>query len=1097
MTVFTNKAISASAGSGKTFRLAHRYMGLLARGIAPDRICALTFSRKAAGEIFDSIVRYLTKAAHDAGQAQLSSQYMECGHVPPAQFLAALRSFLENLHRTNIGTLDSFIAAIIRTFPLELGLANTDFRLMDSDGAEAEALRAAIILSICNSKQIKKSETNAFLEAFKQATAGAGKTTFADALNTFLNTYRDAYIMLAAQNRPAPPWGDADVIWPVKPWWRHAPSVIDAQSVAQILQLLPTIPGWDQRIQTTVAKLISSLQHFNDDAAWTPQVFLDGAIPQQLVPHFAAAERDHLKITYYRKEYCVPVEVFKLLRALYHKALHVQFNRLCQRSAGIFHVIDMYEQAYERALLQTGWMTFTDAQLLLSPHGFASGGALISSCRNAPKDRIFIDYRLDGQIDHWLLDEFQDTSDLQWQVLANLVDEVLQDDGGTRSFFYVGDTKQTIYRWRGGNPDLFAQVRQRYGRKIKNEPLNKTQRSAQPIIDTVNQVFTCLPATQTDPTKPAISRSVINKWDANWKAHTCGKQAPTEGYTALLQPVLRAGDKYHQVEDQLDLLARLLRHISSTERELSAAILVRTNKTGRRITDYLRQYWQDHDWRDLNFSYEGETLLYDNPVTVLLLDLLRYIEHPADNFAKQHLLMSPLGNWLKLNRAAVESLPLMLLSQIAAHGFSTVINEWADRLGKLDEFGRLRLQQMLEIAAQFDSRFDRNIGLFIKTAEKYGTREASDAKGCVHIMTIHQSKGLGFDLVILPDLNDNTHLNSAGRIDFLTGPNAESAQPKWLMTALDRKTAECDPTLRQSLAAFDDLETLDNLCLLYVAMTRAKKALYIVTRLQNRNYFNMAALLKQQLGGAEPEQPKIGGITAELLYETGNRHWFKKEMPGKPGIKSTSMPGKPAATGKRSCTPLSKIEPSAAEIGPMPAAWLFNAESPEVLAFGQAIHELFHEVEWSDNTTPEDIVRHWIPADAYPDIVLRDVKAQFVKVLTDPAIKKLLAKPAGFVELWREKSFDVIVDDHWVSGVFDRVVITRRNDGIPTSAEIIDFKSNRTTDAKIIAKNTDIYRLQINLYRQALAHLLNLPAHRIAARLLFTVPRQIVNVVEK
>ncbi|MGQ9661045.1 MAG: UvrD-helicase domain-containing protein, partial [Kiritimatiellia bacterium] len=56
-------AISASAGSGKTFRLAHRYLRLLAEGVPPDRIIALTFSRKAAGEMFDSVVNYLQKAA--------------------------------------------------------------------------------------------------------------------------------------------------------------------------------------------------------------------------------------------------------------------------------------------------------------------------------------------------------------------------------------------------------------------------------------------------------------------------------------------------------------------------------------------------------------------------------------------------------------------------------------------------------------------------------------------------------------------------------------------------------------------------------------------------------------------------------------------------------------------------------------------------------------------------------------------------------------------------------------------------------------------------------------------------------------------------
>ena len=69
-----------------------------------------------------------------------------------------------------------------------------------------------------------------------------------------------------------------------------------------------------------------------------------------------------------------------------------------------------------------------------------------------------MNFRLDSSYDHWLLDEFQDTSRLQWQALRDLVDEVIQSDSGQRSFFYVGDTKQAIYAWRGGDPRLFDEI---------------------------------------------------------------------------------------------------------------------------------------------------------------------------------------------------------------------------------------------------------------------------------------------------------------------------------------------------------------------------------------------------------------------------------------------------------------------------------------------------------------------------------------------------------------------------------------------------------------------------------------------------------------
>jgi len=1107
MTKFENKAISASAGSGKTFRLAHRYMGLLARGIPPDRICALTFSRKAAGEIFDSIVRNLTGAAQNAQYAELSSKYMEIGPVPEGKFLSALRCFLDNLHRANIGTIDSFIATIVRAFPLELGLNGTEFRLMDGDSADAESFREGIISDVCNSKHINQTGTNVFLEVFKQATLGAEKKTFTDNLNGFLSNYRAAFLSLPAEDA----WGNPSLIWKNEPWWMQPPEAQNERETELILQLIPGNSGWDKRMRETFVKLVNNLKDFDYDSEWSPDLFLDGAIQSQIIPKLDVPGKDGLTIQYARKEYLIPDNVFKLLRALYHNAFHVQFNRLCKRTRGILGVIAMYEKEYEQALLQTGRMTFTDAQLLLSPRGFASGGATISRCRapqacppvperrpgnSAREGRIFIDYRLDSKIDHWLLDEFQDTSNLQWQALENLLDEILQDDSNTRSFFYVGDVKQTIYRWRGGNPDLFNSVLNRYGKKIINESLNKTQRSAQPIIDTVNRVFSRLPETQGKTSEPAISRRVNAKWNSAWKEHERGERAPDNGYAAILQPTLPEGAKYHETGNQLELLARLLKHIGPTERGLSTAILVRTNASGKKIADYLRQYGHEHDWHDLNISYEGETALLDNPLIAVLLDLLRYAEHPADNFARQHLIMSPLGIWMDKNETSVESLPLVLLGQIEEQGFRPALREWAARLGAHDDFGRLRLQQMLEIAGQFDNRFDRNISLFIKTVESYGMREASEAKGCIHIMTIHQSKGLGFDMVILPDLNDNKKMNSAGTIDFLTGHADGANAPAWLLTVPDRKTAECDPTLKQSLDESDDLATLDNLCVLYVAMTRAKKALYMITRIQNKKFFNMAGLLQEQLATDESSKRivPIGGLDVDILYATGDSNWYEKEKTVKTSIKPAIKSIKPAIPRQTRRAVLNKIEPSLEETLSLKASWLFKAESPEVLYFGSAIHELLREVEWSDDCNPGKIIHDWKPKYPYPDIVLRDVKEQFKRVLTEPKIKDALSKPAGNPELWRERGFDVILDNNWISGIFDRVVILRKPDGTPDSAEIIDFKSNRTSDPEAIGKLSQIYKPQIALYRQALAQLLNLRGEKVEASLLFTVSRQIVRI---
>ena len=99
-----HRAITASAGSGKTFQLAHRYLELLAGGAAPEEIVALTFSRKAAGEIFDSVVTYLCKAALSDDEARNLAGRIHNPELSRRGCIALLRTLLNSLHRLHVGT---------------------------------------------------------------------------------------------------------------------------------------------------------------------------------------------------------------------------------------------------------------------------------------------------------------------------------------------------------------------------------------------------------------------------------------------------------------------------------------------------------------------------------------------------------------------------------------------------------------------------------------------------------------------------------------------------------------------------------------------------------------------------------------------------------------------------------------------------------------------------------------------------------------------------------------------------------------------------------------------------------------------------------
>ncbi|MGH7996268.1 MAG: UvrD-helicase domain-containing protein, partial [Opitutaceae bacterium] len=128
--------IRASAGSGKTHALTNRYLALLARGAEPERIVALTFTRKAAGEFFDRILRALAEAAADPAAARRLGDET----LGPADYLRLLRRMIVAMPRLRLGTLDGFFSRIVRAFALELGLAG-DFELLQDHAARRERRR--------------------------------------------------------------------------------------------------------------------------------------------------------------------------------------------------------------------------------------------------------------------------------------------------------------------------------------------------------------------------------------------------------------------------------------------------------------------------------------------------------------------------------------------------------------------------------------------------------------------------------------------------------------------------------------------------------------------------------------------------------------------------------------------------------------------------------------------------------------------------------------------------------------------------------------------------------------------------------------------
>ena len=1088
MSHFPNRAISASAGMGKTFRLTHRYLGLMASGVSPDHICALTFSRKAAGEIFDRIVENLCAAATDGfKRARTAATIMQEGLVAPPDdpnaYMDLLRKLLDAEHRLRIGTLDSFILGVVRAFPMELGIP-PDTQPMDGDGGEALAMRQAILTDLFDPTRRSGTEGNiessAFLKDFRQACFGQETKTLVTVLDTFVSEH---YAFYRQHNKDAIQWGDIARIWqPAERWWQESGRQC-AETPADLPVSFTGVFGVGMRPETLAvacAEIANTGMVHTPDKPWPK---LNETILSKLL--FLAAHNQKPIIKYYKTDYSIPANLWPPLRRALGNLIKVELARAQERTRGLRAVLDRYDRLYADALNKNGHYTFEDLSRLLGADG------LSPSRTPAAPNRLYIDYRLDGKLDHWLLDEFQDTSDTQWAALENLIDEVVQ--GEDRSFFYVGDIKQSVYGWRGGNHRLFGQVLKLYGqpgpRRIVSESISECHRSLPAIIETVNAVFDGLsgwkPAEGDDK---GPREGALNAFCEAWKKHKSARLGEGEGFAALLEyvPKKKGGDTNgggdgddDDDEDpaEFEAVAKVVEQVRPALHNRTVAVLVRSNREGRTCADVLRRQLPD-----VPVIHEGKGGIVDNPVVTLLLGLVHYAAHPGDTAALRHLQMSPLATRPEI--LDFDALPLALLTDIQERGFADALRVWGERLGKLDAFGKQRLHELLAAAEQFDGTGGRDPDAFVDHIEAYQVK-TSAAEGTVRVMTIHQAKGLGFDLVIVPFSTNARSFEKPGDPGLLAGDN-------WALDTPGHQalTAAAGAPLRALEAARTEAN-FAQLCVLYVALTRAQQALYMIipAKAKTSKTVREADLLRERLT-PDANSGETESLGPTQLYMCGDREWFKR--PGKREI-NTAPPCR-ASVHVEFAAEILRREPSKEDVEgrSFPAGWLFGSESGDVRAFGSAIHRLFQEIEWIEDTDIERVVAAWRGGASEPEAFLADVERQFRFCLARDEVRKLLSRPADAArsEVWREAPFNLVLNTagqpHIMSGRFDRLTVERDATGQPVRATICDFKSNRVeTDADLQRAAQD-YAGQMSDYARAAGRLLDLPVEQIVTLLLFT-----------
>lgn len=1047
-----NESIMASAGSGKTFALSSRYLQLVLMGAEPGSILASTFTRLAAGEIRDRILERLAEAATDDDKRRELAGAVHNQNLKTNDVLDALIRLTRRMHQLQVRTLDSFFTSIVKCFALELGI-DPSAAVIDTD-LDMDLRREAIEM------MLDERDPQPLIDLLRVLSDGNDARSVTETIDAEMRQLYELY-------REAPPEA-----WESISFWR----MLDEDELQDAIEkLIASPPHEDGRFINAHAKDRARAQtarpHNVDD--WFG--FLDGGLAKAI--EFGGK-------LYYKK----PVEQHLLLayEPLIEHAKAVVRNSIVSRTHSTRDLLKRFHVQYEQAKARHKAMTFADITAKMA-HALDQPTA----------DEIC--FRLDATLRHILLDEMQDTSHQQWEALQEIVRSIISDPPPDRSFFCVGDVKQSIYGWREACPEILAQM----PRLIEalggdpndmsaGKPLVTNWRSSPFVLDTVDRVLIC---TSDNPAMNGCA-GAARAWDAAYLPHEAHhKDMP--GYVELRTAPRAAEDDGNQQVVRLQHAADLIAQLSAQTPHCTIGVLTRTNKTVNRLL-----YELGPAGRNLDVAGRGGGSLTDSAAVNAALDLLRVADHPENTIAAFNVIHSPLGEALQfIDCKQRHSISRAVRQQLLDHGYARTIGHWIALIGGRTDLRQLRrLIKLQQLAAQFDQR-PRTLRTddFIEMVSV--TPAADPGAARVQVMTVHQSKGLEFDIVVLADLDQ--HIVRTNGIHIVVERDA-----------LGNIQRVARHGRKEMWALFDDLQPMfdqqlsrmarESLCLLYVAMTRAKRALYMVIDPPRENEKSvpktLAGIVRSALASnAKQIEPQ------QVIYQHGDAQWFdslESAASTAPSSDDASQTGRSIRlTPARGDVPRGRtgLAVSQHETIPTPAqssTWTMRLPDHAARDRGTAIHAMFESVQWIEDFAPERERLVKIALQVAPrrgnEWAGEQVDA-FLTMLEQPVIRAALTRPtaSGSVRLWCERSFARLEDGVIRSGQIDRLVAEYDPSGRCIHATIIDFKTDLLGEGGTAAR-AEHYRPQLEAYRSAAAEMLSISPSHIAMKLLFVALGEVI-----
>ncbi|MDR3182812.1 MAG: UvrD-helicase domain-containing protein [Planctomycetaceae bacterium] len=1052
-----NTIIKASAGSGKTYKLSNRYIGILFKKTAPETILASTFTKKAAGEILGRILTRLADAALNNKEYTELSKALQEDHLPPCPAADELQHLVaqtaRNLYKLRISTLDSFFNKIASAFAFELGLP-PGWKAGADDAVFTRIIYEAVY-NVLDASPRNDAKTLLFL--FQQ---GKQEQTVAKELVELAKNY----LPLCRETRDTPDvWGKGLIFQ----------SEADESELDNVEEVLAdtTFQKRAKDSNNGLAKLRQSISS-KDWKAVLKYTLVQNVATKKVVDKNGV-------ITYGGN----PIEgsLLTACQKLGKFAAAVEINKLLGKTQAAGKLLALIADACDEIQYRERSYRFEDIPQLVAAQSYQ------------PQ---IMTHRLDAETKHLLLDEFQDTSLPQWNVIEPFADNAFN----TGSTFFVGDEKQAIYGWRGGVAEIFDKVKAAFA-GISEETLAKSYRSAPVIIDTVNTIFSNIQQNESlqdkkeDNDNPCFAPAA-EQWSERFKLHETAQTFA--GYCVL--ETIDADDSLpdkgneddeddeNGVDDSTPFTDCVVDRIAQLHNEKPAAtigVLVLRNKKIGSIIAGLKQRF------NIEASEDGGVPLTNSDAVQFILSAMKLADHPGDTVARYHLTLGPLGEHLGITdyKDSYQSVcaSRAIRNSIAEKGYGETVKEyqhvllpWCDARKDIRE--RQRLDKLAALAYQFDSEASGvRTRWFIERVQT--EKVESPTAALIKVMTVHKSKGLEFDIVVLPDLDSDlakstpkiitARDNSASPVNFITYYAYEE-----MLSFLPKEYQDAHTAHKRNGV----IESLD---VLYVAVTRAKRELVMLVPAKSRQGIRTYRGILQNALGEN--------------YQHGNRDWHKEKAKSEevlPSVQPQIAPFAVAASSK--LRHLTRKAPSGEELSMRQSGVaVSDVPSPDGHGrlMGTAIHQCFEYVLkkhlWLDDYVPnkEELIDN-VKNSETASLDWDGIADSFIAICDKPNVRQLLSRSketaAEELEVESERRFIVRLDEHLWRGAIDRLVIRRRNEKV-IALEVIDFKSDGE-------ERNEQYTPQLEAYRKALAKLYQLDASQISAKILYLTLDKVVEV---